>query len=566
MNKTTGKKIAISAFFGTLLTAVAFYFWLPAINGYDPGFWIFLIFTVLFYAVPFWLAGRDKKLSFDFKNIMNKSKNESKGDKKAKSLGFKIFIGIIIALAAVVIIGSLISSQVFNARKYANIIKVNEAVFAEDMQEAEQITNIALMDSTSAQIIGNRALDKLADVVSQFVAGENYTQINFEGLPKKVTSLEYADFFKWVNNRDTGIPGYIMVDPVKNNAEYKALDKPIKYVESGYFGDDLYRKLRFEYPTKIFDFISYEIDENGNPFYIVSCVKPQIFPFGARDVEQVIIFDPCTGESEIKNVEDAPSWIDTSYSGDLAMEKYNWHGTLSGGFINSIIGNKGCKMTTDDYGYITIGDDVWYFTGVTSVTADSSNIGFILTNARTGEYKYYAIGGAEEHSAMNAAEGEVQEKGYEASFPSLVNIAGEATYIMVLKDASGIVKLYALVNVENYNLVVTGETQDDVMKKYKELLVSSGEVEIEDIPTPEALTATVEITDVRDIVIDGNSVVYLYGNDGNLYKGSVADIEGLLFVSVGDTLQIKYSETDKNGIRQIEGFFILIIDPPVIID
>ncbi len=557
MNKTIGKKIAISATVGTLLTAVAFYFWLPAINGYDPSFWIFLIAMTVFYAVPFWLAGRDVKFKFDFKNIINKAKNDKSGGKKAKSLGFKIFLVIIIALAAVVIVGSLISSQLFNARKYASIITVNEAVFADDMQESEHITNIALMDSASAQIIGNRALDKLADVVSQFVAGENYTQINFEGLPKKVTSLEYADFFKWMNNKDSGIPGYIMVDPVKNNAEYKALEKPIKYVESGYFGDDLYRKLRFEYPTKIFDFISYEIDEQGNPYYIVSCVKPQIFPFGAADVEEIIIFDPCTGESEIRPIEDVPSWIDTAYSGDLAMQKYNWHGTLSGGFINSIIGNKGCKMATDDYGYITIGDDVWYFTGVTSVTADSSNIGFILTNARTGEYKYYAIGGAEEHSAMNAAEGEVQEKGYEASFPSLVNIAGEATYIMVLKDASGIVKLYALVNVENYNLVVTGETQDEVMKKYKALLVSEGEVD--NIPTPDALKATVQIENIRDAVISGNSVVYLYANDGCVYKGQVATLEKLMLLSVGDTVNVEYSETDTQGIREIIDFEIVEI-------
>ena len=554
MSKTLGKKIAISAIIGTLLTAAAFYLWLPAINGYDPGFWMFLIAMTVFYAVPFWLAGKGKNFKIDFKDIISKSKND-KGNKKAKSLGFKIFLAIIITLAAIVIVGSLISSQVFNARKYASIITVNEAVFAQDMQESEQITNIALMDSASAQIIGNRALDKLADVVSQFVAGESYTQINYQGLPKKVTSLEYADFFKWINNKDSGIPGYIMVDPVKNNAEYKALKKPIKYVESGYFGDDLYRKLRFEYPTKMFDFISYEIDEQGNPYYIVSCVKPQIFPFGAKDVEEIIIFDPCTGESEIRPIEDVPSWIDTVYSGDLAMQKYNWYGTLSGGFINSIIGNKGCKMATDDYGYITIGDDVWYFTGVTSVTADSSNIGFILTNARTGEYKYYAIGGAEEHSAMNAAEGEVQEKGYEASFPSLVNIAGEATYIMVLKDASGIVKLYALVNVENYNLVVTGETQDEVMKKYKALLVSEGEVN--NIPTPEALKATVKIENIRDAVISGNSVVYLYGDDGLVYKGQVATLEKLMLISVGDTVNVEYIETDTQGIREIIGFEIV---------
>ena len=95
---------------------------------------------------------------------------------------------------------------------------------------------------------------------------------------------------------------------------------------------------------------------------------------------------------------------------------------------------------------------MWYFTGVTSVNEDESNIGFILTNARTGEYKFYPVIGAEEYSAMHAAEGEVQEKGYQASFPSLINVGGQATYIMVLKDSGGLVKLYALVNVEKYSM------------------------------------------------------------------------------------------------------------------
>lgn len=342
-----------------------------------------------------------------------------------------------------------------------------------------------------------------------------------------------------------------MVDPVNNNADYVRLDKSIRYTESGFFSDDLVRCLRFKYPTKIFDYISFEIDEQGNPYYIVSCAAPRIRPFGAMDINEVIIFDPCTGNSEIYSVGNLPSWIDTVFSGDLAMEKYNWHGKLSGGFINSIIGNKGCKETTDDFGYIAIGDDVWYFTGVTSVTADSSNIGFILTNARTGEYKYYAVGGAEEHSAMNAAEGEVQEKGYVASFPSLVNISGEATYIMVLKDASGIVKLYALVNVENYNIVATGQTQDEVMRAYRQLLIQKGEISE---PDSDKLECTVKVEEIRDVVISSSTVIYLYCDDGYIYKGSVEENEMLMMIQASQSIRIEYELTDIEGIRRIISF------------
>lgn len=552
MEKRKAKKIILPIVIGFIISAVAFYLWLPSINIFDTSFWVFIAFSAIAFAVSFALFGRNEGTMVIFRGVKKgKSDKSGKKEKSEMPLGFKICIITAIVLIALMVIGVLVSSEVFNARRYASVIEISEAEFAEDMPETTEIKNIALMDSESAKIIGNRALDKLADVVSQFVAGENYIQINYKGYPKKVTSLEYADIFKWASNRDSGIPGYIMVDPVNNNADYVRLDKSIRYTESGFFSDDLVRCLRFKYPTKIFDYISFEIDEQGNPYYIVSCAAPRIRPFGAMDINEVIIFDPCTGNSEIYSVGNLPSWIDTVFSGDLAMEKYNWHGKLSGGFINSIIGNKGCKETTDDFGYIAIGDDVWYFTGVTSVTADSSNIGFILTNARTGEYKYYAVGGAEEHSAMNAAEGEVQEKGYVASFPSLVNISGEATYIMVLKDASGIVKLYALVNVENYNIVATGQTQDEVMRAYRQLLIQKGEISE---PDSDKLECTVKVEEIRDVVISSSTVIYLYCDDGYIYKGSVEENEMLMMIQASQSIRIEYELTDIEGIRRIISF------------
>jgi hypothetical protein len=386
-------------------------------------------------------------------------------------------------------------------------------------------------------------------VVSQYTLNDYYTQINYKGSPKKVTTLEYDGFFKWAINNHEGIPGMVMVDPVKSSAEYVKFENPIFYTESGYFKEDLQRKLRFEYPTKIFQSISFEIDDNGQPFYIVSCAKPKVSLFGAMDINEVIIFNPTNGESEIYSLENTPSWIDIVYTGDLACKKYDWHGELSGGFFNSIIGNVGCKHSTDDYGYIVIGDDVWYFTGVTSaVSNDKSNIGFLLTNARTGEYKFYPVIGAEEHSAMDAAEGEVQEKGYVASFPSLVNISGQATYIMVLKDDAGLVKLYALVNVENYSIVATGSTQADAMSAYKKLLKQNNI----DIGADTSVDITVE--NVRIALVSGVSTVYITSTDGKVYKGYLEADESLILVRQGDKLNISYTESDKKDIYIISSW------------
>ena len=543
--KMTGK-IILSIVSGICFTGLYFYFGLPVINPASPSFWLSLALVLLSFAYPFLL----KK---DGVYRMKKSTGSTiLLDVNCARIN-KVTVAIVAVPVAVMVIGSVISSTVFNARAYAKVITVTEADFATDMKETNEVTNIALMDGNSARYLGNKTLGSVSHMVSQYVVSDRYTQINYQYTPKKVANLEHADFFKWFANKDKGVPGYVMVDPVNNSAEYMELKTPLKYVDSAYFNHDLMRKLRFEYPTKIFDdFISFEVDDEGTPYYIVTCLTPRVFPFGAMDVCEAIVFDPCTGESEIYAVEDVPAWVDAVYSGDLAEQKYNWYGTLSGGFINSIIGNKDCKQTTDDYGYIVIGDDVWYFTGVTSVTSDESNIGFIISNARTGEYKYYPVVGAEEYGAMNAAEGVVQEKGYKASFPSLINVSGQATYIMVLKDASGYVRLYALVNVEQPSLVATAAKQEDAMKAYRALLAENGIIDSGKLPDPSLPSAKIIVADIKTYTVDGNTVFYFVDADGFHYKGMLRDIEDMIFFAIGDQLEIAYSETGNPKIRVIE--------------
>ncbi len=538
--------LLLKILFAVILVAVVgyaiFYFALPAFNFRSPGFYLYISVLAIVGALPF--------LGLRVNHQKNKVK---KGNRNYYQSSYNVDYNKWTLLAliplTVLLLGLIFSSTFFNARSYAGVIEVKEADFAQDLPETTEITNIALMDTASATILGNRTLGSLSDVVSQYTLNNYYTQINYQGSPKKVTTLEYDGFFKWAINNHKGIPGMVMVDPVKSSAEYVKFDEPVFYTESGYFKDDLKRKLRFEYPTKIFQSISFEVDENGQPFYIVSCAKPRVSLFGAMDINEVIIFNPINGESEIYSLAETPSWIDIVYTGDLACKKYDWQGELSGGFFNSIIGNVGCKHSTDDYGYIVIGDDVWYFTGVTSaVSNDKSNIGFLLTNARTGEYKFYSVIGAEEHSAMAAAEGEVQEKGYVASFPSLVNISGQATYIMVLKDDAGLVKLYALVNVENYSIVATGATQADAMSAYKKQLKQNNI----DIGADTSVDITVE--NVRIALVSGVSTVYITSTDGKVYKGYLEADESLILVRQGDKLNISYTESDKKDIYIISSW------------
>ena len=291
-------------------------------------------------------------------------------------------------------------------------------------------------------------------------------------------------------------------------------------------------------------------------------MKPRIAMLGAYDVNEVIIFNPVDGSSDIYALSDTPSWVDNVFTGTLASEKYDWFGTLKNGYWNSVIGNKDCKVTTDDFGYIVIEDDVWFFTGVTSVTSDESNIGFIISNARTGEYKFYSVNGAEEYSAMNSAEGQVQEKGYVASFPSLINVSGKATYIMVLKDNAGLVKLYALVNVENYAIVATGTTQTEAKEKYVELLKQNGIIdeipESEEPSTENTKEIDIEIAKIQVYTVNGESVFYFTTTDGQIYKQGIATDERVIIIKEGDKLRVKYDDVaegeDTPLVKQIRSF------------
>lgn len=541
-----------------VFAAIVFYVSLPAINLQSDGFWMFLFYCAIFYAASYVAIGffADKK---DNKN--------AKVDFKLKKSKGVVITACIVAIPMLVLgVGALVSSTFFNANAYATLIDVPEADFAEDMPETEVVNNIALMDTDTAIKMGNRTLGALSNVVSQYQISNNYRQINYKNTPQKISTLEYADFFKWYTNRASGVPGYVMVDPVNvTDAKYIELEKAIKYTDSGYFGDDLMRKLRFSYPTRIFGNCSFEIDDEGNPYYIVSCMMPRIGMFGAYDVNEVIIFDPVSGSSNIYSLANVPTWVDNVFTGALASQKYDWYGTLKNGYWNSVVGNKDCKVTTDDYGYIVIDDDVWFFTGVTSVVSDESNIGFIISNARTGEYKFYQVTGAEEYSAMSSAEGQVQEKGYVASFPSLINVSGEATYIMVLKDSAGLVKLYALVNVENYAIVATGSTQTEAKEEYLKLL-KQNEI-IDEIPEhndPDASTSltevAIEIADIKVYTVGGESVFYITAKDGQIYSQKLCDEQKLIILKNGDKLNVKYKTDDASGdvlVREISSFEIV---------
>lgn len=539
--KNVKKRILTAA---VLLCALGIYYYvaLPAISIHSMDFWIFLIVAVLLFAVGWGIsfARKEHLTYYELKKLKN-------------SRTLKWVLALLVLLVAVFLIGLLLSSPVVNAKKYQQLMKVETGEFTADIEELS-FDQIPLLDRDSATLLGNRKMGSMVDMVSQFEVDELYSQINYQDRPVRVSPLKYADIIKWLNNNDEGIPAYIKIDMTTQNTELVKLDKGMKYTTSDHFNRNIYRHLRFRYPTYIFNDLSFEVDEEGTPYWICPVKKFNIGLFGGETIGRVVLCNAITGETEDYAIEDAPQWIDRAYSADMLVELYDYYGSLKHGFINSVLGQKDCLKTTDGYNYLAIDDDVWVYTGVTSITGDQSNVGFVLMNQRTMETKFYEVEGATEDSAMSSAEGQVQNLKYTATFPLLLNISGEPTYFIALKDDAGLVKMYAMVNVQKYQIVAVGDTVSECEAAYTDLMYENGISEVQE-DDREILTIKAPITKIAQGVVDGNSHYYIMveGSD-DIFDIPVTDFIDIIRYNAGDEVTIEYREGEQtNTVLSLNG-------------
>lgn len=503
-----------------LLAGIYYYIALPAINIHASGFWFFIMLVLAAILVLYVLKKR-----YGIEEI-----------KMSKTV--KLLVGILLFVLAVYLVGSLLSSPIINAKRYQKLLKVEQGEFTKDIEELSY-DQIPLLDKDSATLLGNRKMGSMIDMASQFEVDNIYSQINYQDKPVRVSPLRYASPIKWLTNQAEGIPAYIRIDMATQSTELVKLDKGIKYSEAEYFNRNIYRHLRFNYPTYIFNELSFEIDEEGTPFWVCPVKKFNIGLFGGETVGRVVLCNAITGETIDYAIEDVPAWIDRAYSADLLIELYDYHGTLKHGFINSVLGQKDCLVTTSGYNYLAIDDDVWVYTGVTSVSGDQSNVGFVLMNQRTMETKFYAIEGATEFSAMDSAEGQVQNLKYVATFPLLLNISGEPTYFIALKDNAGLVKKYAMVNVQKYQVVGIGDTVGECEEEYQELLLKEGIQVQEDTRKTGSISG--KITKIAQGVIDGNSHYFLMVEGSEeIFDVSVVEFIQVIKYEVGQEISLEY--------------------------
>ena len=512
-----------------------FYFELPALNFHAEEFYVFAFLLCAVYCVCAVLTsgfqGEGVKGYFGFV-------------KKQCTVPFLVLA----ALIAAIVIGGLTSWVVIRAGSYSKLLDVQTGDFAAEVEEISY-DQIPMLDEDSAARLGSRVLGELSDMVSQFEILPSYTQINYQGRPVRVTSLAYGDLIKWFTNRSDGLPAYLIIDMVTQEAEVVRLDEGMKYTTAEHFGRNLYRHLRFHFPTYMFADPVFEINEEGDPYWVCPRMVKTIGLFGGTDIQGAVLVDAVTGESTY--YEEVPSWVDHVYDAEMIMEQYDYYGMYKNGFLNSIFGQRDVTLTTDGYNYIAIGDDVYMYTGVTSVTSDQSNIGFILSNQRTKDTHFYTVSGATEASAQASAESQVQQMRYEATFPLLLNIADQPTYFMALKGADGLVKMYAMVNVQQYNIVETGGTVAECEANYRRTLADNGLIsdgEAEAAPSDQEEVSGA-IAEIRTAVLDGNSYYFLRleGQD-TFYAVNAAENPLAVILNAGDQVTIAYTAGEGGGI------------------
>lgn len=524
------------------IAALYYYIELPAINIHSPGFWKFIIFVMLIVTVEVWLMNH-RKAAGGGRYRGNISAKEFFSDFKtqAGSVLFKTAFVCTVILVVLYVAGNILSSPVINASKYQQLLKVETRNFTDDIKEVSY-DKIPLLDKDSASIIGTRVMGTMVDMVSQYEVDDMYSQINYKEKPVRVTPLRYGNLIKWFTNHKNGIPAYIRIDMTTQEAECVRLTEGIKYSKSDHFSRYIYRHLRFAYPTYIFDDINFEIDDNGTPYWVCPVKKYNIGLFGGQTVGRVVLCNAVTGEMTDYSVDEVPTWVDKVYSAELLIGLYDYNGSLKHGFINSVLSQKDCLKTTDGYNYIALEDDVWVYTGITSVGQDNSNVGFVLMNQRTMETRYYEVSGAEEYSAMDSAKGRVQNLGYTATFPLIINISGQPTYFMALKDGAGLVKSYAMLNIEKYQNVAIGDSVLQCESNYIKLLKDNGIVEEQQPEVKETKKVKDIISKIMPVVIDGNTHMYIMlSQSDNIYDVDVSKYVDIIKYSEGMEITLEYT-------------------------
>lgn len=447
-------KIILSLIFVAIISWICYYFCMPTFAYGFVGLYLVLIIAGIIVGVC----------------------NIDDGDVEPVGIGGFVFSGLVLVGLA---LGSFFSTApIINAASYQKLIgTVKEQTVTSDIEPINP-ENIVIIDEETAEQLADKKLLSGEDKAlgSQAEIGP----LTFQKVGDKmyyVAPLLHTGYFKWRVNSE-GTPGYIMVNAtdvkdVKLVQEVNGKKIHIKYQPGACFGDNLERYIYMNgYSGRGFTDYSFEIDDEGNPFYVVTLYDKTI-GFAGSNATGVLIVDVQTGKMTEYPIDQTPAWVDRIHPDDFVLEQIDDWGYYVNGWLNP--SDKDRLKPTRGISLVYGADGQCYFyCGLTSVGRDNSTIGFMMINSRTKSVTYYKQSGATEKAAMASAEGKVQEKSYRATSPRPYNVDGEWTYVMALKDKEGLIKMVAMVSVKDYSIVGVGETIRDALRSYKAAVNGTG--------------------------------------------------------------------------------------------
>jgi len=511
-----------------LIAFVVDYITLPAYNFHDIGFITLLVIYLFLFGTLY------SAFSHRFDIIVRGS----------------YFLGSILILFMLIM--SLLSSEFLNAGRYRDQIVIKSSSDFSSEFDVIDLKKIPLVDQKTAQRLGDKQIGRVQGLGSQFDINDDYLLINIKDSVYRVAPLEYQDFYKWLQNRDRGVPSYVSVN-VNDSTDVELIDLSLgmKYVPSAFFNEDLLRHVRFSYRTEIFESLNFEIDDEGNPYYILTYKEPTIGWFGGWDTTGIIVVDAVSGNMNKYSIQDIPDWVDHVQSANLAWYQIDNWGYYVNGWFNTLFGQKEMIQTTDGFNYVSIDGKIYIFSGLTSVGSDRSIVGFALINLSTREATYIKIGGADELSSMNSAIGQVQHLNYSSTFPILINVEGLPTYFMSLKDNEGLVKLYAMVSVQDYSIVGVGATVDDTKSSYVGQLL---EKKLISGVIFDKIEISGTISSIVSTIINGTTYYYFTLEDNsNLFIASSQLSLELALTGEMDSVRLEVNPI-KDNVMEVNGF------------
>lgn len=465
-----------------------------------------------------------------------------------------ILIGILAVYITLVPI--LTSWPIFHTEEYRSLIgKVETESNLSSHMLPISIEKIRVVDQSLAQLLGDKVLGSQSALGSQVTLGTfNIQKVNNDLY--WVAPLLHSGFFKWQKNMQ-GTNGYVMVNAcnerdVKLVQEIEGKQVYIKYQSEAYFGDNLERYLYFHgyWHIGLTDY-SFEIDDSGIPYWVVTKYKKTI-GFNGENAKGVVIVNAQTGEIKEYTIENTPKWVDRIQPGEFIENQLNDWGNYVKGYWN--FSNEGKLKITEPVSMV-YGEDnnAYWYTGLTSVGADESTVGFVLVNTRTKKAVWYKQSGATELAAQNSAKGKVQEKGFSASLPIPYNINNIPTYVMTLKDNGGLVKMYAMVAIEDYTIVGVGNTLNESLMAYKNAFNQSGnKIKTKSKTVVNRVKAI--ITRINGDVKNGNTYYYFtLKNYPKIFIGSSQISNDFPVTNPGDSVMVTY-DNDNQEIIDVSTF------------